>query len=150
MRRYDQRKYNGRQPGQSKPGPKPLYLQHLSRNSAAKVLKAFDVVASWEQVYKAAWDKGDYALCASIRFRCEDRLYGKPFTAENPDTKGKRSPILNDNRLQIAIQQLLPAARGARTLPRRRRKALPEAVTIEANPDAPAQPDGSVEPPASD
>ena len=144
MRRYDRRKYNGRQPGQSKPGPKPLFLQHLSRNSAAKVLKAFDVVASWQEIFKCAWEKGDYALCASIRFRCEDRLYGKPFTAENPEAKGKRSPILNDNRLQIAIQQLLPAAPGAQILPRRRRKALPAAVTLEPKPDV--QPDGPIEP----
>ena len=150
MRKYDGRKNNGRYKSAVKRGPKPLYLQHMSRNAAGNHLKAFDGIASWEQVYTRAWEKGDYALCASIRFRCEDRLYGKPFTAENPDTKGKRSPILNDNRLQIAIQQLLPAARGAQTLPGRRRKALPEAVTIEANPDAQAQPDGSGEPPASD
>lgn len=144
MRKYDRRKYNGRQPGQSKPGPKPLFLQHLSRNSAAKVLKAFDVVASWAEIYKAAWDKGDHALCASIRFRCEDRLYGKPFTAENPAAKGKGQNILNDNRLQIAIQQLLPPAPGAQKVPRRRRKALPAAVTVEASPDA--QVDGPIEP----
>ena len=149
MRKYDRRKYNGRQPGQSKPGPKPLYLQHLSRNSAVKVLKAFDVVASWDEIYKAAWEKGDHALCASIRFRCEDRLYGKPFTAENPAAKGKGSPIFNDNRLQVAIQNLLPppAAPGAQKLPRTRRKALQAAPAVEVSP---ALPDGPIEPPASD
>jgi hypothetical protein len=141
MRKYDKRKNNGRYKSQVKRGPKPLYLQHMSRNAAGNHLKTFDGIATWEQVYKEAWDKGDYALCASIRFRCEDRLYGKPFTAENPEAKGKGNVVFNDNRLQMAIQTLLPhsAAPGVQKLARTRRKALPAAVTVEASPDAKAE-----------
>lgn len=142
MRRYDRRKHNGRQPNQQKPGRKPLYLKQLSRCSAAKTLEAFDAIASLAQIYQRAWEKGNEALCAQLWLRCEDRIYGKPFTAENPEAKGKGSTVINDNRLQMAVQTLLPpnASPGAQSLPRMRRKALPAAVEPERILDAQAEP----------
>src|SRR5690242_18117231 len=146
MRKYDRRKYNGRQPNQQKPGRKPLYLKQMSRCSAAKTLKAFEAIASLAQIYQRAWEKGNEALCAQLWLRCEDRIYGKPFTAENPEAKQKGSVFMQDNRLQIAIQNLLPAsaAPGAQKLPRTRRKALPAAPAVEVSTDA--QADGTIEP----
>jgi hypothetical protein len=35
--------------------------------------------------------------------------------AENPEAKGKGNTILNDNRLQLVIQQLVPGARKSKT-----------------------------------
>jgi hypothetical protein len=143
MRRYDKRQFNGRKPNQQKPGPKPLYLKHLSRNSAAKTLKAFEAIASLAQIYQRAWDKGNEALCAQLWLRCEDRLYGKPFTAENPEAKGKSNPLFQDNRLQVAINTLLPpkARAGAQQLPRTRPKALPAAVDAQPKPGEPTERD---------
>ncbi len=145
MRKYDRRQYNGRQPNQQKPGRKPLYLKQLSRCSAAKTLKAFEAIAGFEQVYARAWEKGNETLCAQLWLRVEDRIYGKPFTAENPEAKAKGNVFYTDKRLQVAIQQLLPAP-GAQKLPRTRSKALPAAAgTIEANPEGQQEPAGQSE-----
>jgi hypothetical protein len=59
-------------------------------------------------------------LCFDILCYLTDRRDGKPFTAINPATTEVPHTINQDNRLQIAIQQMLPASakvsKGAKTL----------------------------------
>ena len=40
--------------------------KHLSRNDAAARLGGFDEVAAAEDIYRPAWEKGNYELCANM------------------------------------------------------------------------------------
>ena len=97
-----------------KPGPKPLYRQHIAKNSYAKLLSELDSIASWSQIYAEAWAKRQLALCIQMREYADSRLLGKPYTAENPNAAKTPSVLNQDNRLQIAIQQLLPQKQPAK------------------------------------
>jgi hypothetical protein len=148
MRRYDKRKYNGRSKSANKPGRKPRYIKLLGRYGAGRILEQFDAIAPPEQIYAYLWEQKRIAEMIQMRQNAENRLMGKPYTAENPEAKQKANVFLQDNRLQVAIQNLLPptASPGAQKLITRRHKALPAAVTIEANPDVQAKADGPIEP----
>ena len=99
---------------ESKPGPKPLYIKHLSRNSAAKVLVAFDLVASLSDIYKAAFEQNKLELCVQMRENALNRAYGRPFQASDPNSSN-RPNVLEDKRLQVAIQQLVVTSPKALT-----------------------------------
>jgi len=58
---------------------------------------------------EGAWKKGNHALCFEMRRYANDRLFGKPFTAENPVKANTADPIAQDSRLRDAIKELLPA-----------------------------------------
>jgi hypothetical protein len=47
-----------------------------------------------------------------MRLTAEYRLYGKPFTAENPEKAKTSDPMAQDSRLQDAIKKLLPAGKA--------------------------------------
>jgi hypothetical protein len=83
--KYDGRRNNGatkaRRRLNSNLGRKPRWLKNLDRNDAAKVLEQFDAIASPEQIYKAAWEKGKFELCADLYKQFQDRWLGKPFLA---------------------------------------------------------------------
>ena len=66
--KYDGRKNNGRYKSTIKRGPKPLYLQHISRNRAALIVKEFDSIESWPQIVTAAWEKHDIAALRRCSF----------------------------------------------------------------------------------
>jgi hypothetical protein len=53
-------------------------------------------------------------LMLSAREYLWNRAEGRPFIAENPDTKAK-PPVLQDERLQKAISELLPKAKPPAT-----------------------------------
>ena len=110
--KYDGRRTNGRYKSAVKRGPKPLWLHHMGRNTAAKILKELDSIASPAEIYKAAWEKGNHALCFEMRRYANDRLFGKPFTAENPEKAKTADPLAHDSRLQDAIKKLLPARKA--------------------------------------
>jgi hypothetical protein len=146
MRKYDNRVNNGatrqRRRANSNLGRKPKWMKHLSRNSAYDILQEFDAIASPAEIYRYCWENKLMQLVVGMREYVWNRLEGRPFVAENPNAGKKPNPVVNDNRLQIAIQTLLPstATSGAHKLPRTRRKALPAAVTLEAKPDVQAEP----------
>jgi hypothetical protein len=104
--KYDRSHLKGQT--QSKPGPKPTFLKNLSRNSASKVLIAFDLIATLADIYREAWTRKNLALCVQMRENAADRLFGKPFTAINPAEVKTPQTVINDNRLQFAIQELIP------------------------------------------
>jgi hypothetical protein len=119
-----------------KNGPKPKWAKHLTRNAAAVVLKQVGIedqaltFLSSNQWVPNGKDK-PYVEVPDIRLRWEvfkylwDRLEGRPFVAINPDADAKPSTIINDNRLQMAIQNLIPSAPAKKT-----RK--PKLLTAEA------------------
>jgi hypothetical protein len=106
--KYDGRRTNGRHASGNKPGPKPLYLKHMSRNAAARTIEQFDSIATAAQIYARAWEAGKLESCIQMRSTAEYRLYGKPFTAENPEKAKTADPMAHDSRLQDAIKRLLP------------------------------------------
>ena len=108
-KRYDGRALNGKNRHGDKPGPKPLYLQRKTRNYSSRVLELYDAIASDEQLYTAAWNDGNYELCAQLRREHRDRAYGKAYVAENPERNAGPMPI--DPRLQAAIDRLIPGPR---------------------------------------
>jgi hypothetical protein len=110
--KYDGRRTNGRHSSGNKPGPKPLYLKRMSRNSAAKTIEQFDSIATAAQIYARAWEAGKLEACIQMRLTAEYRLYGKPFTAENPEKAKTSDPMAHDSRLQDAIKRLLPARKA--------------------------------------
>jgi hypothetical protein len=105
----------------SKPGPKPAWVKHLTKNQASKIIQDYDSIASWPQIYAEAWAKKQLALCVQMREYADSRLLGKPYTAENPNASKMPSVLIQDNRLQQAITNLLPAqpkAKGKRKAPK--------------------------------
>jgi hypothetical protein len=53
------------------------------------------------------WEKGKVELMLGAREYLWNRAEGRPFMAENPETKAK-PPALQDERLQKAISALIP------------------------------------------
>jgi hypothetical protein len=107
--KYDGRRNNGatkaRRRLNSDLGRKPHWLKNLDRNDAARVLEQFNGIASPEQIYKAAWEKGKFELYADLYKQFQDRWLGKPYTAENPIKLAAKQP---DPRMTEAIAKLLP------------------------------------------
>ena len=60
------------------------------------------------EIYAAAWAKGNHSLCFEMRKYADDRLLGKPFTAENPTKTKTGETLKEDSRLQDAIKTLIP------------------------------------------
>lgn len=98
--KYDKRKNNGGKRVNS--GGKPLWAKHLSRNSAAKLLSQ----AGLQEKVLELLDSPDARLRFEVIRYLWDRFEGRPFVAENPNTVKQANPIMLDQRLQVAVQQL--------------------------------------------
>jgi hypothetical protein len=70
-------------------------------------LRELDDIASLKEIYAYCWEKGKVELMLGAREYLWNRAEGRPFIAENPETKTK-PPVLQDERLQKAISELLP------------------------------------------
>lgn len=99
-----------------KPGPKTNALYNLAKREANRFNRELDLIASWTQIYQAAWDRGLLELCFKVREVVDNRRFGKPYQAVNPDEGAKPTTVNNDNRLQVAIGQLIPGARAPKQL----------------------------------
>ena len=110
--KYDGRKNNGATKARrrlfSNLGRKTKWAKHISRNEASGILREFDSIASPADIYRAAWEKGNFELCATMYKQFQDRLHGRPFIAENPEKAIKKNTLENDARLREAIDKLLP------------------------------------------
>jgi hypothetical protein len=108
--KYDKRRFNKIKRPHRKAlkatGAKPKWLKTLKANEAAKTLRELDSIASPAAIYAQAHERGLLALCWDMRKSVEERLLGRPFVAINPAEV--KTPGIVDNRLQIAIQQLIP------------------------------------------
>lgn len=115
--KYDGRGRWERSGAESKPGPKPLWRKTLQRNKCAKVIQEIDAIASPAKMFERAYSANNLELAWRIREDVHNRWSGKPFVAVNPE-ESRKPNVLNDNRLQIAVQQLLPGAKrtGKRTV----------------------------------
>ena len=104
---YDGRKNNGatkaRRRTFSNLGRKPNWAKHLSRNDAARTLQELLDIASPADIFRVAWEKGNVALCAEMYKQFQDRLFGRPFIAENP---AKAEPQEPHERIKRAITGL--------------------------------------------
>jgi hypothetical protein len=105
--KYDGRKNNGatksRRRTFSNMGRKTLIAKRLSRNDAAKTLEELVDIASPADIFRAAWEKGNVALCAEMYKQFQDRLLGRPFIAENPAKTEAKVP---DEKIRRAITNL--------------------------------------------
>lgn len=86
-------------------GQKPQWAKHLTRNTAAVVLKQVSAKEMWLELLGHKDAKFRFEVLRYLT----DRLEGRPFVAENPNAKPAVNVLNQDNRLQIAIQQLVPA-----------------------------------------
>lgn len=87
---------------------KPFHNKHVSRNYAAKLFERVSIVEECEHLLRS----DDLRLRFEVIRYLWDRLEGKPFVATNPDEKPAKK--LEDNRLQVAIQQLIVAPQEKR------------------------------------
>lgn len=115
--KYDKRIHNGahlrtlpqNQPGASKPSSNSKWIKALKGYDSFKVLREIDSIASCTQIYALAFELKLLPLCWSIRESVENRALGKPFVAINPQTTEQPHTLVQDNRLQVAITQMLPS-----------------------------------------
>ena len=98
-------------------GRKPNWMKHLSRNAALKILQQFDSIASPAEIYAWCWENKKIDIMVGMREYVWNRLEGRPFVASNPAEEQKRTSLLQDNRLQVAIQELIIAPRTAKQIP---------------------------------
>jgi hypothetical protein len=115
-RKYDGRKNNGRYKSAVKRGPKPKWMQHLSRNMADKLLREFDSIASPAEIYAWCWEHKKVELMVGMRDYVWNRLEGRPFVAENPEKTTRPDTLAQDSRLQDAIKKLVPKAQPVKTV----------------------------------
>jgi hypothetical protein len=114
--KYDGRKNNGRYKSAVKRGPKPKWMQHLSRNLANDILREFDSIASPAEIYAWCWEHKKVELMVGMRDYVWNRLEGRPFVAENPATAKKHDTLKDDSKLQEAISKLVPKAQPVKTV----------------------------------
>jgi hypothetical protein len=99
-------------PRRKSTGRKPAYAKHLTKNSAAYALTQCDAKTRWLELLQSP----DARLRFEVLRYLTDRLEGKAFTAINPDER-PQAPVNQDNRLQVAIQNLIvPAAKPRKAL----------------------------------
>lgn len=136
--KYDNRKNNGANLKQFRPtrkrGRKPKALKDLSQWQNNMALRDIDSIANPAKLYALAFERGLLSLCLEIRTRVEDRLLGKPFVAINPDAEAKPSTIINDNRLQVAMQTLLPGAQAKKPRNGKAKQLAAEQASVVTNP----------------
>src|SRR5215469_15443932 len=99
-RKYDGRKNSGATKARrrvfSNLGRKPNWAKHLSRNDAAEILRGFDAIATPEDIYRAAWEDGNFELCANMYKQIQDRVMGRPFVAVNPAAQPQAHALAQD------------------------------------------------------
>jgi hypothetical protein len=104
--KYDKRGKHGNydtEARRNRPQVKPAWAKNLSRNQAAKILHT----ANFQE--KAL----ELLNCEDLRLRWDvikylwDRFEGKAFVAQSPTEASKGESLKQDNRLQVAIQQLI-------------------------------------------
>lgn len=111
-------------------GRKPNWTKNIAKNTAADLFRQLSIREQCVQLLASP----DLRLRFEVIRYLWDRLEGKPFTAINPAEVKQNQTVNNDNRLQIAIQQLIPGGvPGVPALKSKKRKALP-AQTLEAEP----------------
>src|SRR5215472_15118496 len=117
--KYDGRQNNGATKARrrvfSNLGRKPKWMKHLSRNKAWEMLDEFDSLASPAQIYAYCWEKKQIDYLLRLREYVWNRAEGRPFVAVNPEATAKVDVLKQDNRLQLAIKELViePEARRA-------------------------------------
>lgn len=83
-------------------GRKPAFAKHLTRNTAAVVLKDKNCKELWSELL----DHKDPKFRFEVLRYLTDRLEGRAFTAVNPQEQAKQQSLQQDNRLQLAIGTL--------------------------------------------
>ena len=124
-----------------KTGPKPKHVQTLSRNKSSKVIEQYNAIAGLADIYAQAWANKQLVLCVQMQEQARDRAFGRPFVAINPEER-PQNQINQDNRLQVAIQNLiLPANQKRKASKALKSQTLTlEAGSTDANPiQAPAK-----------
>jgi hypothetical protein len=121
--KYDGRRRKIKVVTRERSGPKPLFERNLARNTAAKLFRRENLMEKVAELLSSP----DARLRFEVIRYVWDRLEGKPFVAENPQTTGRSNMLLQDNRIQVAIQQLVPAKQARNSK---------KAKQIEANSEA--------------
>jgi len=124
--KYDGRRFNGRKRTGNKPGPKPKWMNNISRNAAYKILKEFDTIVSPSEIYAWCWENKKVELMVGMREYVWNRFEGRPFIAENPAKAADSNPAASDQRLQTALKTLIQPTQ--KTVVEPKTEAKPETV----------------------
>ena len=118
--KYDER--GGAREGAGRPKNREKF-KSIAITTAYKVLRKLKVEDEWQDLYLRAKAAENYGYCIEILKYLTDRQSGKPFIAANPFEDKGPSTLIQDNRLQVALQ-MLP---DTNTKP----KELPQVVDIQ-------------------
>ena len=110
VRKYDRRGAANRLKAETQRKRKPFHEEHLSRNTAAKLFRGLNLYEKFAQLLSTE----DERLRFEVMRYLWDRLEGKPFMAKNPAEN--KVPAWQDNRLQVAIQNLNIGQSGTKQL----------------------------------
>jgi hypothetical protein len=132
VRKYDRRGEANRLKAKTQAKRKPLHEKHLSRNYAAKL---FHEIPVREHILELLASK-DARLRFEVLRYLWDRLEGKPFVAINPNDNKAPNTLLQDNRIQVAIQQLVPAKQARKSKKAKQIEANSEAKQLAAGDQA--------------
>ena len=125
LRKYDKRAGNAKNFGPRKaaklPKGKPIGAKNLSHRTAYEVLRKAHLQETLLELIRGK----DKRLAFEVVRYCWDRLEGKAFVAVNPDTEPSGGHILNqDNRLQVAVSNLIVQASDSKGSKTRKRDQL--------------------------
>ena len=117
--------HGGARPGAGRLPGVPNKPLNERRERAPRVLQVPEEVAAWRKALKFAEDKQDARTMADILQKIHENRRGKPYVQPDPNAR-QRKP--DDNRLLVAIQNIMPGAKRISTaidtddLPTRKRK----------------------------
>ena len=122
--KYDRRGKYERTEVHRKSASKPLWKKHLARNTAARL---FSEISVKDQMLVLLQSKDERLRFEVLKY-VWDRLEGRPFVAINPAENKQSATLHQDNRLQVAINQLVVT--GKKSKQKKTQPLLPSDTTI--------------------
>jgi hypothetical protein len=139
-KKYDKRlectnldEYNQLQSTLAKRGRKPKLRADIAVRRSSKQLKAMTDQKSPSELFSDALAAKQYALAWQIRMDTENRAYGRPYQAVNPDA-GVRHESDDVSRIAVAIKNLQIVQAPAQPSLTKAGRKQPETIEAAAKP----------------
>lgn len=105
-RKYDKRKDNGKHLKVWNNAQKALKRKALGRTESISELQAIDSIKLPREMFKECVDSKSYALAWQIRSDIENRAFGRPYVAINPEAAVRPGGEEVTQRISIAAKNL--------------------------------------------